>query len=52
MFGIYLLLQLVLSYLIYTQWKKQAWMCMDRLSDEDMVGLRCLFDIKMFVSIK
>ena len=52
MFWIYLLLQLVLSYLIYTQWKKQAWIRMDRLSDKDMVSLRCLFDIKVFVSIK
>lgn len=43
---------IVLSYLIYTQWKKQAWSSTDRLSDKDMVSLRCLFDMKMFVSIK
>ena len=52
MFWIYLLSQLVLSYLIYTQWKKQAWKRTDRISDKDMVSLRCLFDIKMFVLIK
>ena len=40
------------SIILHPQWKRQAWLCVDRSSEKGMVRLRRLLDIKMYVSAK